>query len=78
MNNIITGTIITIGLIVIAYIASMSFNSWTRTQGVATCINGGRTETTIVQGEQVQKYIQPDGAWYSTCLKDMGLRDKTK
>jgi hypothetical protein len=75
MYNTITAAIITVGIVVVAFIASMSANSWIHNQGVAACIAGGRSETTIVQGDQTQKYIQPDGEWYETCFRDMGLTE---
>lgn len=78
MHNTITAMIITLGIVGVAFIASMSANSWIRTQGVKACIAGGRTETTIVLGDQTQTYIQPDGGWYKTCLKDMGLSEDKK
>jgi|GEM_PF-5669060 len=72
MQNTITATIIMIGIVTVAYIASMSANTWIRMQGVSACMSGGSTKTTITQGDQVQTYTQPDGAWYATCMRDMG------
>ncbi|MDP4011094.1 MAG: hypothetical protein Q8P72_02590 [Candidatus Roizmanbacteria bacterium] len=78
MIQIIKPVIITVGIVVVAYIASISANSWIRVQGVSACMSGGSTKTTITQGDQVQTYTQPDGAWYATCMRDMGYLDDKK
>ena len=76
--NIVPSLITSFAVVVLVYFASMGINTWTTAQAVAKCMAGGKIETTITQGAQVQKYSQPDGAWYETCMKDMGFRTKGK
>ena len=74
----IPSLIISFAVAVLVYFASMGINTWSKAEGIAKCMQGSKVETTITQGAQVQKYSQPDGAWYETCMKDLGLRVKGK
>jgi hypothetical protein len=74
----IPSLIISFAVAVLVYFTSMGINTWSRAQAVAKCMQSSKVETTISQPGQVQKYSQPDGGWYETCMKDTGLRVKGK
>jgi len=60
--------------IAIAVIMYLLGSSFIRNQAIDACMKNSKIETVIKQGDQTQTVIQPNGAWYGTCLNDKGIK----